>query len=51
MIHERAQEIKVIKVDKLNGTKQDKPTQTATNKELQLLDGKSNKIDYRGTNK
>jgi hypothetical protein len=41
MIQERAEEIKVICIGRLKGTKQDKP------KELKLLDG-VNKIDYRG---
>ena len=42
MIFERAEEIKVIKVGKLNGTKHHKPTP-----ELILLDGKTDKVDYR----
>ena len=43
MILERAEEIKVIKVEKLKGTKHHKPAP-----ELILLDGKSDKVDYRG---
>jgi hypothetical protein len=44
MILDRAEEIKVIKIGRLNGTKHHKSAP-----ELILLDGKTDKVDYRGT--
>ena len=42
MLDERSEQIKVIKVKKLKGTKQ-----VQSKKELLLLDGSSNKINYK----
>ena len=43
MIHERAEQIKVINIGKLKGTK---PQDVQKTKEVKLLDG-VNKVDYR----
>lgn len=41
-IHEAPEKVKVIACGKLKGLSEQKPQ-----KELKLLDGKSNKVDYR----